>query len=92
MSIDFFASNTSLSDYQKNENFFPKGHEPKDVGMEISMPNHMHLYISFYRDEQRAKALDRIMLTFIENKYNEIKEMIKKKEKEGMGLGYEEYI
>ena len=71
MSIDFFASNTSLSDYQKNKNFFPKGHEPKDVGMEISMPNHMHLYISFYRDEQRAKALDRIMLTFMENKYAE---------------------
>lgn len=71
LSIEFFASNTVLSDYQKMNNFLPKGHDCKTVGVELPMPNGLRLYASFYRDEKRAEFLERIMVTFIENEFAE---------------------
>lgn len=68
--IDFFASNTVLSDYQKFGNFIPSG-EPDLRGLGISGLNGMNLYASFFPDPNLNCRCDKLVFTFIENQLAE---------------------
>lgn len=81
-SIEFFASNTVLSDYQKWGNVIPCG-EPAMRGMGVKELRGMELYASFFPVPQVNKGRAKLTVTFIENELAEailLNGLIRKKE------------
>lgn len=69
-SIEFFASNTVLSDYQKRGNVIPHG-EPATRGIGIKELQGMELYASVFPVPQVNEGRAKLTVTFIENELAE---------------------
>lgn len=70
ISMEFFASNTVLSDYQKGPNFIPRG-KPATRGIGIKGLQGMELYASIFPDPNMGSGRKKLMMTFIENELTE---------------------
>lgn len=69
-SIEFFATNTVLSDYQKYGNVIPHG-EPATRGIGITELQGMDLYASIFPDPRVSVGRPKLTITFIENELTE---------------------
>lgn len=70
ISMEFFASNTVLSDYQKSANVIPRG-RPAKRGIGIKGLQGMELYASIFPDTNMGAGRQKLMMTFIENELTE---------------------
>lgn len=70
ISMEFFASNTVLSDYQKGGNVIPRG-KPAKRGIGIKGLQGMELHASIFPDPHMGSGRKKLMMTFIENELAE---------------------
>lgn len=87
ISMEFFASNTVLSDYQKRPNVMPHG-EPATRGIGLTNLQGMELYASIFPDARINQGSQKLKMTFIENELAEailLSGMIQYKE-DGSGI------
>lgn len=70
LSMEIFATNTVISDYQKGVNFIPKG-EPAQRATAIPYLEDVKIFAIHYPDPHIDERLNRINVTFIENELAE---------------------
>lgn len=70
LSMEIFATNSVISDYQKNCNLIPKG-EPEQRMTGLSFLDNIQIFAIHYPDPLLDNRLNRINVTFIENELAE---------------------
>ena len=70
LSMEIFATNSVISDYQKGGNLIPKG-EPEERAMVLPFLDNIKIYAIYYPDQNLDNRLDKINVTFIENELSE---------------------
>ena len=71
LSIEYFASYTVITDYEKNNHFFPKNHQPAErMQVLTGLPN-MQLLVTEYTVPEIDQYWDKVHVTFIENELAE---------------------
>ena len=68
--MEYFATNTVISDYQKAENFIPHG-EPEIRCITIKELQGMDLIVNIFPDPHLHKRNHDLVVTFIENEFSE---------------------
>ena len=71
LSIEYYASYTVLSDYEKNSHFVPEHGKVEERALAIGGLQGMKLLVSKYRVPEIDAMWDELHMTFVENRFSE---------------------